>query len=72
MENTGNQESEIETRLGTITRRYPGRFTDEQVELIRKRIRRSMALAAEMRAHPLTNADGPTFSPIAMNRTDEH
>ena len=57
---------EIERRLTEILRRYPGRFDDEHIGRIRKRIDRSINLGRSLRSYALGNGDGPTFHPQTM------
>ena len=66
MEELADNAIEVERRLTEILRRYPGRFDDEHIGRIRKRIDRSITLGRSLRAFPLGNADGPTFHPLTM------
>ena len=60
--------AETERRLAAIRARFPDRFAAADLERIEGRIARSQRQAATLRNAPLTNGDGPFFSPVAMPR----
>ena len=58
---------ESKRRLKSITRRFPDRFSDEQVDQIRGRVARSVALGGNLAKVELPNGIGPDFDPRAMS-----
>ena len=56
----------VERRVVAITSRFPNRFTDEQVDQIRRRVARSVTLGANLAKVELPNGIGPHFDPRAM------
>lgn len=58
---------EIKRRLKAIQRRFPDRFSDKQVDEIRSRVARSVALGANLAKLDLPNGIGPDFDPRAMS-----
>jgi hypothetical protein len=56
----------VERRLAAITSRFPDRFTDEQVDQIRRRVARSVTLGANLARVDLPNGIGPNFDPRAI------
>jgi hypothetical protein len=56
----------IERRVTSITSRFPDRFTDGQVDQIRRRVARSVTLGANLAKVELPNGIGPNFDPRAM------
>lgn len=71
MSDAPDNSNEVERRLAEILRRYPGRFDDEHIGRIRKRIDRSINLGRSLRAYPLGNSDGPAFHPLTMHGADQ-
>jgi len=49
----------VDARLATVAARLGDRLTEEAGARIRARIERSLRLGAELRVHPLGNADEP-------------
>jgi hypothetical protein len=64
--NPTDHDTVVERRLAAITNRFPDRFTDEQVDQIRRRIARSVTLGANLARVDLPNGIGPNFDPRAM------
>ena len=62
-------ERQIDLRLETILARFPGRYDDDQIADIRKRIAATVDDARALRAVPLTNADDPA-GPFVPYRAD--
>ena len=54
---------ESQRRLDAITQRFPDRFSDEQIEQIRARVTRSIALGQTLASHRLPNGIDPHFYP---------
>jgi hypothetical protein len=52
-------ERQVELRLQQILARYPGRYSEEQVAMIRERIGATVDTARTLRAVPLANGDSP-------------
>ena len=53
---------DVQARLAMIEQRIEQPMTEEQVEQVRGRIGRSIALGVALRAYPLTNADEPEIA----------
>ena len=68
-ENPSGDAAEVDRRLATITSRFPDRFSPAQVDEIRKRVERSIALGNTLRNVHLPNSTGPGFDTRA--RSDE-
>ena len=58
---------EIKRRVKSIKRRFPDRFSDEQVDQIRGRVARSITLGGNLAEVELPNGTGPNFDPRAMS-----
>jgi hypothetical protein len=56
----------VERRLTAIDRRFPDRFSAEQVEEIRDRVRKSIEHGVKLTEQYLANGVGPDFDPRAM------
>jgi hypothetical protein len=63
---TDEPESEGSRRLAAVLTRFPDRFDSAQVEEIRRRIDRSVALAGRLSKVDLPNGVGPEFDPRSM------
>lgn len=61
----GDPAPEIERRLAAIRERFPDRFSPEQIEEIRNRVARSVALGVSLSGRLFPNATGPNFDPRA-------
>lgn len=59
--------AEVERRLAAITNQFPDRFSPAQIEEIRARVERSVALGTTLRGIHLPNATGLWFDPRAMS-----
>ena len=53
------REAVVNGLAGALVARYPGRFSDDQVEQIRKQIAQLVEAGERLRAFRLTNADEP-------------
>lgn len=53
------REAVVDGLASALVARYPGRFSDEQVEQIRTQIRQLVEAGVRLRAFRLTNADEP-------------
>ena len=61
-----DHDATVERRLAAVTSRFPDRFTDEQVDQIRRRVARSVTLGANLARVELPNGIGPNFDPRAI------
>ena len=61
---------EVDLLLELVRHRYGSRLTVEQLEALRESVQAIGALAAAVRAVPLTNADEP-LAPFTPFRADE-
>ncbi len=53
---------DVEARFATIEARVDRPLTEEEAAQVKRRIARSIALGAALRAYPLTNADEPEIA----------
>ena len=61
---------EVEHRLTAIDSRFPDRFSPEQVEEIRNRVRKSIEHGVKLTGQHLANGIGPDFDPRAMSHDE--
>jgi hypothetical protein len=61
---------EVERRLTAIGNRFPNRFSPEQVEEIRNRVRKSVEQGVKLTEQHLANGVGPDFDPRAMSHDE--
>ena len=54
--------ADVEARLAMIEQRIAHPLTEAQVDQVRNRIARSIALGVTLRRYPLTNADEPEIA----------
>jgi Asp-tRNA(Asn)/Glu-tRNA(Gln) amidotransferase C subunit len=63
-------DARVRALTDALVARYPGRFSDDEVEQLRKQIDQIRQAAEKLRSFPLTNADEPEPIFQAVPRED--